>query len=111
MSTFTWTPDYPLDEEFNPRVRVAKFGDGYEQRTGDGINTQPSTWSLMFTVRNTVGNQILEFLKARGAAESFSWIPPYSETMVRVRCGSWKKTIAGFDYMIIQAQFDQVFES
>ena len=32
--------DRGLSRSVNQRVLVAKFGDGYEQRVGDGINTK-----------------------------------------------------------------------
>ena len=47
MTTFTFPPSNASLTE-KPRVVVAKFGDGYEQRTAFGLNTNPQSWSLTF---------------------------------------------------------------
>ena len=35
---FIWTPSYNESAEISPRVLAVRFGDGYTQRTPDGIN-------------------------------------------------------------------------
>ncbi len=56
-----------------PRVKVIKFGDGYEQRFKDGINNQLKRYQLNFVEKMETGKAIDEFLRARGAVESFTW--------------------------------------
>ena len=40
MATFYWKPALGASAIVKPRVEVAKFGDGYEQRVGTGIAHQ-----------------------------------------------------------------------
>ena len=79
MATFTFTPSFTADLEEQPIIRRVKFGDGYEQRLSYGLNTQPKKWSLQFLNRtDTERNNILTFLRARGAVESFVLAPSLS---------------------------------
>ena len=48
------TPDKMLSRSTQPKVRVASFGDGYEQRLPDGINTLKETFSVSFNTRTKV---------------------------------------------------------
>jgi len=48
MTTFTFSPKYGAALSKEPRVKMAQFGDGYQQRVGDGINTIAREWSLNF---------------------------------------------------------------
>ena len=50
-TTPCWIPDQPLGRDDAVRLRVAQFGDGYAQRTLDGINALTRTWSLVWENR------------------------------------------------------------
>jgi phage-related protein len=111
MTTFTYAPDYSAQQTVKPRVRIAKFGDGYEQRQADGINTQAQVWALTFANRsNTDTAAITGFLAARGAVEAFTWTPPDSTASIKVVCREWQKTMNRFNLNTISATFEQVFE-
>lgn len=111
MTTFTWTPDFGLEADYKPRVRLARFGDGYEQRVGDGINTDQDKWNLTFTVRtDTETSAILAFLKARNGIEAFDWTPAGESTAIRVVCREWHRTFDKFNLNTVTATFDRVFE-
>lgn len=80
-STFTWLPSYTPKLTKKPRVLETQFGDGYSQRVGDGINTNPQTWSLNFSARDeTDATAILAFLDALGGVAYFSWTDPNGNT-------------------------------
>ena len=111
MPTFSYAPDYSAQVSIRPRVRTAKFGDGYEQRQADGINTKPQSWSLTFANRsNTDAAAIMTFLDARGGVEAFDWVPPDSAGTVKAICREWQKTMNRFNLNTITATFEQVFE-
>ncbi|MGL4416301.1 MAG: phage tail protein, partial [Plesiomonas shigelloides] len=38
LHTFGWAPRSAMEANHEPRVSAVKFGDGYEQRSPDGIN-------------------------------------------------------------------------
>lgn len=112
MATFTYTPDFGAQVTIKPRVRVASFGDGYEQRQGDGINAQPQTWNLQWQNRdNTETGNIKTFLAARGGVEAFDWTPPNEVTAIKVVCREWSVTSVRYNLNNVAAQFHQVFES
>lgn len=111
MPTFSYAPDYSAQVTNRPRVRVAKFGDGYEQRQADGLNPQPASWSLTFANRSNADiNAIHSFLSARGGFESFDWVPPDSTASIKVVCREWQKTLNRYNLNTISATFEQVFE-
>jgi phage-related protein len=53
IETFTWCPRINAEADTNFRVRKAQFGDGYEQVSGDGLNTRSQQWTLNFTGNET----------------------------------------------------------
>lgn len=109
-TTFTFTPDFGAAVAYKPRVRRVAFGDGYEQRVGDGINTGTDAWSLTFAVRtDTEANQILAFLEARGAVDAFNWTAPDGTSGVFV-CDEWSRTFDRFNQSTITAKFRRVYE-
>ena len=108
--TFTWTPDYSAQKSVEPLVKRIQFGDGYEHRQANGINTQPQKWSLQFENRDqTDSDDIDAFLSARGALESFDWTTPDGNALKFV-CRSWNKTITHAGTYTITALFEEVFE-
>lgn len=111
MATFTYTPDYPAQVEYRPRVRVAQFGDGYQQRVADGINTAMDAWSLTFTVRtDTEASAIRDFLAARGGYEAFDWTPPNESTAIRVVCREWSRAFDHTNKNTVTARFERTYE-
>ena len=111
MATFTYTPDFGAAVAYKPRVRVAQFGDGYQQRVADGINTGTDSWNLTFAVRtDTEAGNILAFLEARAGVEAFDWTPPGSATAIRAICREWNRTFDRHQQNTITARFDRVYE-
>jgi len=105
---FTWFPDVDSQLDAKPNVTVTKFGDGYEARAPDGLNSQPQKWSLTFFRTRTEGKDIIAFLKARGAVEAFDWTTPLEDAGVYV-CRGWRaKPNSGT--LEITCDFEQVFE-
>lgn len=110
MPTFTYTPDYGASYEIKPNVRVTKFGDGYEQRQANGLNTQAKTWKLKFSLRSdTEASAIISFLSSQGAVSSFDWTDIYGGAGKYV-CRSWEQVKDRHNLNTIVATFDQVFE-
>lgn len=111
MATFTFVPDFGLNAAFKPRVRTAQFGDGYQQRVPDGINTRQDVWNLNFSVRtDTETASILAFLEARAGSEAFDWTPPNESFAIRVVCREWNRTLDRPNQNTVTAKFDRVYE-
>lgn len=111
MATFTYTPDFGAQAQIRPRVRAVAFGDGYEQRQGDGINTQPQVWTLQWQNRdNSETGAIKSFLAARAGVEAFDWTPPNEAAAIKVVCREWQVSTVRFNLNNVSATFTQVFE-
>lgn len=118
-NVFTWAPDFNAQLENKPAIRVAAFGDGYEQRTQFGLNADADKWTLRFTRRDdAIAGAIYGFLKSMGGLQSFQWTAPGQTVAQKWVCRSYSKaptngtgTATTPAYLWdITAQFDQVFE-
>lgn len=77
MLEFTWVPDYGASGDKKFDVKIVSFGDGYEQRLRNGINTAKDVWAVSFSKRDLAeSNAIMAFLVPLQGAESFLWTPP-----------------------------------
>lgn len=83
MPTWTWPVVAGQRVEIAPRVRVAKFGDGYEQRVADGINTQLRRFEVRLAADEFTVKAADDFLRTRGGVEAFDW------TALDHRPGKW----------------------
>lgn len=109
MATFTWGPDWSAQKKRAPRVTVVQYGDGYEQRSADGINTSPQEWSLTFKRDPDSVDDIDDFLHARNALQAFQWTTPKGDTIV-VKCEEWTTAYDSPGWYVLTATFKQVFE-
>lgn len=107
MSTFTEIPS-SASLSTKPRVRTAAFGDGYEQRLADGINSAPRAWSLGFTRPTAEADVIIAFFEARNGAEAFDWTPPYG-TSGKFVAREWSSQLIGPVAKTINVTFEEVF--
>lgn len=111
MATFTWTPEFGAQKSRKPRVKSIRFGDGYEQRVADGLNTNPEFWSLQFANRTKAEADAIEaFLVEQNAVLSFDWTPPDASTSLKFICRDWTRTIQKANLYTIVAVFEQVYD-
>lgn len=78
--TFTWVPtvaNFSGTPTF--KVRTAQFGDGYTQRSADGINNRSTVYSLQFIGDAATVAAIIAFLDAQAGATAFNWTPPFRQ--------------------------------
>lgn len=57
-------------------TRSAKYGDGYEQVSGDGINSSIETWAITFSGQIEKVKEVESFLDERAGYKSFAWRNP-----------------------------------
>jgi|AACY02.9.fsa_nt_gi Phage-related protein len=70
-------PDKRLNRRSEPRVRIAQFGEGYQQRAIDGINNIVDSYALTFTNRDkTEADDILAFFDTKAAVTAFDFTIP-----------------------------------
>ena len=89
------TPDKGMTRSSKPRVRIAKFGDGYEQRIVDGINHLEESYSVNFSNRTRVIiDDIMAFFDSR-KGDSFDFTIPDNaiteggEKTIKVVCAGY----------------------
>jgi phage-related protein len=84
-----WNPTWPIDIDREPRLQIAKFGDGYEQRMLDGINWMTSTWKLKWSMRPHDVLIAMDDYLTDVQADAFPFLDPHSQTLVMVFCDKW----------------------
>lgn len=109
MSDWTWPIAARERVEIVPRVRVARLGDGYEQRVADGIHTLARKWSVRLAADTATVNAADAFLRARGGVQSFAWTALDGQPG-RWVCRSWSVSYASGDGAELSATFEEVFE-
>lgn len=110
MSTFTWKPAPGAKQTVKPRILTAQYGDGYEQRVQDGLNTMPRTWSVSFSGSVSYIDAIDTFLKALNGAMAFSWTPPRGAAGRFVCDAQWDRVTVDRATDTLSATFREVFE-
>ena len=112
------TPDKGLSRSSNPSVLVARFGDGYEQRVADGINSLKENYSISFNNRTKAFiDDVVSFLDAKNGATSFTFTLPDSnnttragEKDIKVVCDSYNTAYAYDDFYNLTATLRRVYE-
>ncbi|MDW3780578.1 phage tail protein [Kluyvera cryocrescens] len=108
IEEFTWCPRINAEADTNFRVRKAKFGDGYEQVSGDGLNPKSQEWTLNFTGDQTYISAIKSFLDEHNGTKAFQWKPPL-EQLGLYRSETYKPTALGSGKFNLEVTFIQAF--
>ena len=105
---FTWTEDWGGEDAFKPRVLAINYGDGYRQRTGNGLNTIMANYPVTFSVRSMAeANAIKAFLDAQAGVTAFSFTPYGDSAPSLWTCSDYKRKHMGIDNFTITAVFQQ----
>ncbi|WP_075214459.1 phage tail protein [Mongoliimonas terrestris] len=94
-----------------PKVKVLKseFGDGYTQRTRDGLNHIRQTVELVWSVlTRDEANQIIGFLHEHGGTTPFLW-SYFGDTERKWTCDDWSTTPISGGYWSVTAKLEQDF--
>ena len=75
---FTWSPDWNASLSEEVRVRQTNFGDGYSQRSFDGLNPTKQIWAVSFAGRDKATiSAIANFLRRhREGGIAFEFLLP-----------------------------------
>ena len=112
------TPDKSLTRATTPRVISAKFGDGYEQRTKNGINTIEEKYSLSFNTRTKeFVDDVVVFLDTMAGVSAFTLTLPDSnnttrtgEKDVKVVCATYATMYTYDDFYTLTVELRRVYE-
>lgn len=112
-AAFTWAHSYGSPRKTKFSLSTAKFGDGYQQRVGTGINNIMQTWDLRFIGKSeSVAQAIVSFLEARSEGLSFDWTPLFlnpNSQAIRVICKEYDVNPSTHGAFDISATFEQVY--
>jgi phage-related protein len=110
-------PDKGLGRSTQPRLLIAPFGDGYEQRIADGINILEQNINVSFSTRPKAEiDDLVAFFESLGGISRFKFnledsnAGSNTETIFCV-CSSWNQTWAFDNFYNLTATFRRVYES
>ena len=108
--SFIWRPSYNLVVLSVPSVIITKFGDGYEQRTAEGVNNLLLGADLSFEGRGSKeAAAILHFFSARAGRESFVLTLPHPYDLAKLYvCRDWSNNYAFYNNYSIRAKVEEV---
>lgn len=91
---FTWAESASTSLDEQPRILGVQFGDGYAQRSPDGLNPITQVWQVSFTNVSTAnGDAIMAFFRARAGWQPFSWFPLWGNGIaINVVASKWSRT-------------------
>lgn len=90
-------PDQGAPVKYKPNVLSTVMGDGYVQRTGNGINTMLRKMTLSWTnLKSSEALSIVNFFQQQAGIYAFYWTP-IGETVQRCFiCSEWQfKELSG----------------
>ena len=123
------TPSLPINETREPKILSAEYGDGYIERTPDGLNADRKNYTLRWDVLTRFQRIILSsFFEYHEGVHYFYWVHPFEEAIkaelkkrptpftyeperLKILCKSWgvEESDNGV-YCSITAEFMQVFD-
>ncbi len=110
-------PDRGFTKETKANIRLAQFGDGYEQRKVKGINNMIETYDLSFSNRpNTETDDLEAFFIDQAGVSKFTFTIPDSnegtgEKDIKVVCEEWSKSHTQTAATSLTAKLRRVYES
>ncbi len=111
MALLPFEPTRASNRNVTPRFLRADLGDGYDQRSGDGIQTIKEEWSVTFeALDQTSANTLIAFFEDLQGYQKFEWIPFRQTVEKKFICVNWTEAYPGNSLTSIAASFVQVFD-
>jgi len=109
-------PDKGMNRQSQSKTFVAQFGDGYEQRIANGINSLMESYAVTFNNRTKEEiDDITGYLGSLQGVTAISFTIPDSnnggETTIKVVCDSFSHTYSYDDFYSASATFRRVYEA
>ena len=109
-------PDKGLNRKITPKVRVSQFGDGYQQRVADGINSLREDYTLSFSNRPKVEiDAIVSTLNTRKGVTAFDFTLDDEQASgntrtIKVICADWSVSYTHNNNYSLSATLKRVYE-
>ena len=107
MQTFIWKPRIEPVGQVSHRTLTAKFGDGFAQTAGDGININLQSWPLEFVGRSALIRPIKNFLDSHEGHRAFTWTPPLGAATTWMAPKGYTLKPHGADVYTLAVTFDE----
>ena len=109
--TLPFEPTRSTNRTVTPRFLRADLGDGYDQRSGDGIQTIKEEWSVTFeALDQTNADTLIAFFEDREGYVNFDWIPFRQSVAKKFICTDFSESFPGNSLTTVTATFQQVFD-
>lgn len=104
---------YGIDLDDTYRVKEVALGDGFSQRSADGINHIRQRWRLVWDqVSDADAELVRQFFRDLGGTTNFTWQPPDQlSTLKFISQGAVKKRFTGYDNNNVSVEVKQVFDA
>ena len=109
-------PDKTMRKASKPNVLLSVFGDGYEQRIANGINSIKETYSVSFKNRAKDDiDDIVNFFDAQAGVSKFDFTIPGTnaigaEQTIKVVCDDYTTNFEYDNFYTVTASFRRVYE-
>jgi phage-related protein len=117
QSSFEATADRGMSRASTHRALTAKFGDGYEQRVLDGINTKDDSFSISFNNRTAEDINLIAAFFDDKAAKSFNFTVTdtftggnLSNRTMKVVCDTYNVVYLREDFHSLTCTLRRVYE-
>ena len=109
-------PDKGLTRQSVPRVLRVQFGDGYEQRIAEGLNSLQETYNISYANRPKAEiDDIAAFMDDKKGVTKFNYVIPDTnnsgETTIKVVCDQYNLTYVNDSSYTFTATFRRVYEA
>lgn len=91
------------------QTRESRFGDGYVQKAGIGLNGKSTSWSVVVDGDYDYVTSARDFLDLHGGYQSFLWTPPSYPSALRFTCKDYTENPHVGTQSRLTAVFEQVF--
>lgn len=100
--------DYSVTE--TPRIKLAKFDDGYELRDQDGINPLERDFRMSWhSLTTDQKNTMIDFLRSTRGTASFNWTPK-NESSITVRAVRWSISRRSGPLWVVHLELRETFD-
>lgn len=111
-SDVEYTVDRGMQRQSQHRILTSKFGDGYEQRVLDGINTKQENFNVSFNNRTRSSiNLLAAFLDVQaGKNFTFTVTDQDGDTNLKVVCEQYNLVYNREEFHTLTTTFRRVYE-
>jgi len=115
ITTATIRPDNDLTRTSTPKVRITKFGNGYEQRGKMGLNPLEEIYAVNMKNREkATADDIIKFFEDKAGVTSFNFTVPDSnasgsERTIKVVCDNWSINYGNGSYYNVTGKFRRIY--